>query len=99
MKGIRQRRRASGWRELVSRQARGGQTVQAFCEREGISTASFYGWRSRLKQAGDIRTVRQKAPAPGFIDLGELGKPDGTGARFQVRLELGSGMVLSIGRG
>ena len=43
----RERRSEGAWREIVGRQAESGLTVQAFCEREGIKSASLYGWRSR----------------------------------------------------
>jgi hypothetical protein len=32
----------------MGRFARSGLTVARFCEQEGVSTASFYGWRRRL---------------------------------------------------
>ena len=35
----RQRRSESTWREIVSRQAESGLSVQEFCEREGIKSA------------------------------------------------------------
>lgn len=38
----RERRSESAWREIVSRQAESGVSVQAFCEREGIKAASLY---------------------------------------------------------
>jgi len=45
-----ERRSESAWREIVSRRAESGLSVQAFCELEGIKAASLYGWRSRLQQ-------------------------------------------------
>lgn len=38
------------WRGAISRQAGSGLTVVEFCEREGVSTASFYQWRQRLRE-------------------------------------------------
>lgn len=46
----RQRRSEIAWRELVDRQEQSGLTVAQFCEREGIKSASLYGWRSRWSQ-------------------------------------------------
>jgi len=40
------------WRKRVERHRRSGLTVARFCEREGVSTASFYWWRKRLKSGG-----------------------------------------------
>lgn len=42
----RQRRSEAAWRELVDRHEHGGLTVAEFCKREGIKSASLYGWRS-----------------------------------------------------
>lgn len=96
----RARRGESAWRELVARQARSGLTVRVFCERERISAVSFYGWRARLQERAEGAPVvpgkqRPEGSAAGFIDLGELGNR----ARFQVRLELGDGVVLQLVRG
>lgn len=41
--------RESYWQQAVERQARSGDSIAAFCEAEGVSTASFYAWRSRLR--------------------------------------------------
>ena len=37
------------WRERVGRYERGAETAAAFCRREGVSTASLFSWRRRLK--------------------------------------------------
>ncbi len=44
-----QQRRAH-WRERLADQARSGLGVAAFCEKGGIATKTFYGWRARLWQ-------------------------------------------------
>ena len=94
------RRSAQAWREVVARFAQSGLTEAEFCEREGIGSKLFHRWRvkrthppvrSRAEQAGRV----SKIPA-GFVDLGGIGLG---GSRFEVRLELGAGMVLSIARG
>jgi hypothetical protein len=36
------------WRLRLRRQAAGGLSIPEFCEREAVSTASFYAWRRRL---------------------------------------------------
>jgi hypothetical protein len=36
------------WRLRLRRQASGGLSIPEFCERERVSTASFYAWRRRL---------------------------------------------------
>jgi transposase-like protein len=101
MKQRRVQRSEATWRELFSRQAAGGVTVAEFCRREGINAGLFRRWRSvlaRTRQRGarprKAKTVTQAA-AP-FIDLGGLGSGS---SRFEVRLELGAGVVLSLARG
>src|SRR5689334_18226215 len=99
----RQRRSESTWRELVERHEQSGLTVAEFCEREGIKSASLYGWRSRLREGpqGKPTTVsavksakRSKEVGPsGFIDFGSLGS---MGSRFEIRLELGHGVALHL---
>ena len=89
----------------MERQGQSGLTVPEFCEREGIKTASLYGWRSRLREGSQSPTVSSpvakkakpsEGPSSGFIDLGPLGS---SGSRFEVRLELGGGVVLYLVRG
>ena len=40
------------WRERLDRFDQSELTVAGFCEQEGCSTASFYQWRRRLRDAG-----------------------------------------------
>lgn len=94
------RRGATGWRELISRQAASGVTVAEFCRRQGIHAGLFRRWRTILDRpgaevmaaAGSVRGVKSMVP---FIDLGPLGL---RGSRFDVRLELGDGVVLHLVR-
>jgi len=37
------------WRKRLGQYRGSGLTVAGFCEQEGISTASFYAWRKRLR--------------------------------------------------
>jgi transposase-like protein len=43
------------WRDVVARGARSGSGIRAFCEREGVSTASYYNWRRRFDEAGEVK--------------------------------------------
>jgi putative transposase len=101
---VRRRRSESVWREIVARQEQSGLTVQEFCEREGLKSASLYGWRVRLRQepAGKTASARmsrrrraEKASGE-FIDLGAI---DSSRGRFEVRLDLGGGVLLHLVRG
>ena len=94
------RRSTTAWRELISRQASSGLSVVEFCRDERINASLFRRWRLALSDAGGTHPVARakragEAGAP-FIDLGDLRSG---GSRFEVRLELGAGVVLSIARG
>jgi|SRR5579859_2030860 len=95
------RRGAAVWRQLFSRQSSSGLSVPEFCRREGINAGLFRRWRSTLKGSEPECRVTNRTgravevPAP-FIDLGDLRS---CGPRFEVRLDLGGGVVLSIARG
>lgn len=104
MEQKRVKRSEATWRELFARQAASGATVTEFCRTEGVNAGLFRRWRAKLaarprshgQRTHKPQAVQVKAPAAPFIDLGGL-RPDS--GRFEVRLELGGGMVLSIGRG
>ena len=99
--GRRIRRSAVAWRELIAQQSSSGLTVREFCRREGLNASVFWRWRSRLKRGSEGGQIRARPPtaseagAP-FIDLGDLRTE---GARLEVRLHLGAGIMLSIARG
>jgi transposase-like protein len=40
------------WRRLIARQASSRVTVGELCREAGVSTASFYAWRQRLRVSG-----------------------------------------------
>ncbi|MGO9935027.1 MAG: IS66 family insertion sequence element accessory protein TnpA [Steroidobacteraceae bacterium] len=101
MEKIKQRRYgAKMWRKILGRFEESGMTAQAFCAREGISTKSLRRWQLRLEGDSDRALIAKAAQLTnkpgGFIDLGDL--RSGT-SRYEVRLELGAGVVLSIARG
>lgn len=105
MQGIRrQRRSARVWRALLAQFASSGLTVAAFCRHESVGIASFYRWRSRLGPASAVATrspVAQAAPdaTADFVDLGPLITTASAPARFELRLDLGGGLVLQLRRG
>lgn len=96
--------RESAWRDRLARFASSGKTAEAFCRDEAVSTASFYGWRARLR-TGDVDPA-PSAAAP-FIDLGTMAGIGSVGSRaastasaagVEVRIDLGNGVVLSLVR-
>jgi hypothetical protein len=48
------------WRERFERLSSSGLSVVAFCAREGVSTASFYNWREKLRLNGRSRSATQR---------------------------------------
>jgi hypothetical protein len=97
----RQRRDENAWRSVISGFEGSGLTVSQFCEREGIGAASFYHWRSRLRQGARRKRQAQVDPAMptsrgDFLDLGALGS---SSSRMEVRLDLGGGMMIHVTRG
>jgi len=86
----RRRLSAAAWREMVARFSRSGLSAEAFSERERVSLASLRRWREELSQ-GETEGVR----SGGFVDLGSL---RGSGSRFEVRLDLGDGVLLTLSR-
>lgn len=105
MEGIKRRHLSErAWRELLERFEGAGVTVGEFCMREGVSKSSFQRWRSLLattrSQPADEREARpQESVAPQFVDLGALRGPNGDMQRLQIKLDLGSGIVLQLTRG
>jgi len=99
----RRRLGADAWRELMAKFAGGGLSVREFCRREGISTSSFNWWRSRFN--GGSRALPSArpiaaAPAGEFVDLGTLSVPAASPSeRFELRLDLGGGVILHLLRG
>ena len=97
------RRSEKVWREVLARQACSGLSVQAFCRRERLNVNTFYGWRAKLRAStagcADTTTMSGSSASerPGdFIDLGSLG---GGSSRYEIRLDLGGGVVLQVVRG
>jgi len=100
------------WRDRLTRYSMAGQTVEAFCQSESISTGSFYHWQARLRKRGVVISKpgvrRQKADT--FIDVGAIPKTNlvvhpapplvdvEKGGRFDITLELGGGVVLYLAR-
>jgi hypothetical protein len=101
METVRRRRYgAETWQKTLGRFEESGLEAPEFCTRERVSMASFRRWQKRLGgesvRAVVARAAEMTGKPAGFIDLGDL---RAGGARFEVRLELGAGIVLSIARG
>jgi len=100
------------WRDRLTRYSMSGQTVEAFCQSESVSRGSLYHWQARLRKRGFViskpRVRRQTAAA--FIDVGAIAKTNLVAhpatpvidiekeGRFDIKLELGGGVVLHLMR-
>ena len=87
----------ASWRGLLARHAASGLSTVAFCAEAGVSSKSFYRWRSRLsgsatKPVVTTPTASAKRPASGFIDLGGLRTLGNS--RVEMRFDLGGGVLL-----
>jgi transposase len=79
------------WRRVLGRWRRSGLSVRAFCQAEGVSEPSFYGWRRKLDQ-GD-----HKKPAflPVHVVTEEIKEPATRG----IEIVLANGRCLRVGPG
>ena len=98
------------WRERMIRWESSDQTLESFCRAEGISKSTFYRKRVQLQEKKS--QAKEQAPAKkstSFIDLGllksgEEGSLSSTvqeipsGHDYEVRLELGNGVVFTLRR-
>jgi transposase len=75
------------WQQRLQRFERSGLSVSAFCDREGVSTPSFYAWRRRLRSAPPT-----DADGPRLLPIQVL-------ASAPVELVLPSGAVLRLTAG
>jgi putative transposase len=92
-------RRAQGeWRLLLAKFSASGLGVSAFCRSEGFSEASFYRWRARLSDAVGRGDVLVQECAASFVDLGAVNARSSPGARLDLKLDLGDGVVLHLVR-
>lgn len=96
---------AQAWRDVFGRFDASGESVTAFCKREGLHTSSFNRWRQRLsgqptvqaKTPGKASLPAPAAAAASFIEMGSMAAAPASG-RLEVRLDLGGGVVLQLVR-
>ena len=49
------------WRERLKRQSESGLTVEAFCQKEGVSTSMFYRWQRHFQNPSPAPTESEAA--------------------------------------
>ncbi|MBI2799154.1 MAG: transposase [Gammaproteobacteria bacterium] len=89
-------------RAIMARFAESGLSVEAFCQRESISTSSFYRWRSLLGDSSPREVATPSAlnavgRAAAFVELGTL--PPASRVPVELHLDLGGGVLLHAVRG
>jgi transposase-like protein len=44
------------WSNLIAEQEASGQTIRAFCQKQGVGDNSFYYWRKKLQPESGVKT-------------------------------------------
>ena len=57
-------RKVAAWERRLSRFGEAGLTVARFCDREGVSIATFHYWQRKLRDASVDETVSATPTAP-----------------------------------
>src|SRR5579863_4639127 len=71
------------WRKLIDEQVGSGKSVSVFCHERGVSDASFYTWRKRLKTETPLKfALVEPAPAASVTSGVELALA--TGERLHI---------------
>jgi hypothetical protein len=88
-------RAEAAWRERLERSERSGLAIARFCEREGVSPASFYRWRLRIRER-DAAAKRSLTSQPRFqsVELKPASIP--VFATNQIAIELVGGARIEI---
>ena len=82
---------AEQWAEWVAEQAESGLSVADFCDEVGVTTNSFYRWRTRLAAADETSgsQTAQALPVSRFVPLAIVGSPP-------VEIDLPCGAVVRV---
>ena len=57
------------WRQRLQRFDPAGMTVAQFCQLEGVSQASFYKWKKKLRELSQQPSPRPTQPEVSFVPL------------------------------
>lgn len=66
---------ALAWGKRLDRFDRADVTITQFCRQEGVSQASFYHWRRKLRSQPASLPRNQDPPVPRFLPVSLTGKP------------------------
>lgn len=89
------------WRRRMRQQPESGLTIQQFCKREGVSTASFHAWKRRLALRAAFPTTTSVAPAfvPVIVPPGQETQPHGSSVLVMIHLANGGQILLPVTAG
>ena len=85
------------WRRRLAEFERGAETVAAFCQRVGVSAATFYGWRRKVAQSpggGQASHGTHVVPPLSFLPVQVTGQP-----RSVIEVELAGGVRVLVPSG
>lgn len=88
------------WSRRIKAHADGGQSVAAYCTEQGLSVATFYWWKAKLRKSQGLVKAKGRSVVP-FIDLGSIQEPSlapVARTELDIHLDLGGGMTLTITR-
>lgn len=81
------------WRGVIERQAASGLSIWGFCDRAGVSTASFHAWKRKLKlRSGSPGRDTVAGPRSALVPVrvvGDIGSQ-------AIAVELPGGIVVRI---
>ncbi len=94
------RRSRAEWRQLIDAQASSGLTQKAFCERAGVSLATFGYWKRKLRAEAPCTSTEPGTETVSCADWIELPiEGSATGGGWQIELALGNGLCLRLRQG
>ncbi len=77
------------WRKRFREFASGSCTVDQFCKQVGVSTATFYYWRSKLVHFDEVRRRSGMCAIIPFRQLARIGKMEMLRCRQEVSCQCG----------
>jgi transposase-like protein len=97
------RAREEWWRRQIQRQQDGSLSVAEFCRRLGVSTATFYTWKRRFREAPPASLLSSErhtakpstangGPAPAFLPVSVLD----AGPNGQLEIALANACVVRL---
>jgi hypothetical protein len=90
------------WRRRLRQQPGSGLTIHQFCQREGLSTATFHSWKRRLAlRATSLANLSSgdSAFVPVIVPPAPRSQPDGSADLVTIQLANGGRILLPIAAG